>query len=166
MNRSILFSILFILSTYNCIVADEDLQRQKMEDIFTDLNLFCGTEFNAELDAGTVKFLSCKEPAPTDIGEFILKGTQVSYKISVTAYSENPINNCIEENIIFEQIESAGYVEPLSDDITIPDYQECLNLLERESQIISCLFNKEYISDFNGLNNSFTFIRIEEVQKL
>ena len=137
-----------------------------MENIFTDLDLYCGNSFNVTLDAGVVKFLHCKEPAPNNEGDYILRGTEISYKISFTTFTENEITNCLEESNIFEDYEYAGIVEPLNNEDATPDYQDCLNLIERENQTITCLFNKDYISDFNGNENAFSLIRIYEIKKL
>lgn len=166
MNRSILLLLCLVLPTWQCTEPPQDLQRKLMEDIFTDLDLYCGSSFNVTLDAGVVKFLHCKEPAPNNDGVFLLKGTDISYKISFTTFTENEINNCIDEKLILENSEHTGIVEPLDNTISMPDYQDCLNLIERENQTITCLFNKDYISDFDGNENSFTLVRIEEVKKL
>lgn len=166
MKRSLFIIICILLSCWQCNEPPQDLQRSLMENIFTDLDLYCGSSYNVTLDAGVVKFLHCKEPAPNDEGDFILRGSEISYKISFTTFTENEITKCMDESSIFEGYEYTGIVEPLSDEIPTPDYQDCLNLIERENQTITCLFNKDYISDFNGDENAFALIRIYEIIKL
>ena len=166
MNRSTFLLSVILLTSYQCTEPPQDIQRQLMEDIFTDLNLYCGSDYAVNFDADVVKFLSCKEPSPSNEGEFILKGTPISYTISVKAFKEDPVTNCIEEDTIFSNLETEGLVGPLNNEIVVPDYQECINLIQRENQVINCLFNKNFVSDFDGVNSSFTLIKIENIKKL
>ena len=67
--------------------------------------------------------------------------------------------------MLFNETDTAA-INNLNTGDRILEFQDCINLIQKEYQVIHCLYNQGFISYVNGIDNAFTLIVVENIEKI
>ena len=165
MRKLSIISIIISFCFYQCIQSPFLVNEQTMKDILMDLDLICGEgPFSDVREASNVIFQYCLN-SNTANTEDIIEGDKIGFKVSLIKYVRNIENNCMDSIFVLSQNDTASINNRNTGD-GILEFQDCINLIKNEYQMIHCLYNKGYISDVNGIDNAFTLVILEDIHKI
>ena len=165
--RKLSFILVMIsLCFYQCVVDPLQENEDTMDSILSNLDLICNDgPFSTVREASNVTFKYCLNSTNSNSVN-IIEGDQINFNVSMFNYFKNTENNCMEEEVVILNERDSSSINNLNTGDRILEFQDCINLIQKEHQMIHCLFNKGHISSLNGIENAFTLIVIDSVEKI